>query len=319
VVGVDGSIDSLRAVTWAADRAARSGCRLVIVHAGGARRDALARAAAEASRVAPSLEVRTLRTRVAPVVALRRLSSAAELLVVARRGRGGVPFAAIGTTAGAIVRYARCPVVAIPKGSEWDPSRPVVVGVDGSKDSRTALAVAVAEAHRRGVRLIAVHVCADARLDESPAEDWRERDWDRAAHRGRVLLEHAVHAARAESAQVRVDQLVMLEEPTRTLLYYAERAQLLVVGARGRGGFPGLPIGSTATTLFGVAACPVIVVRARRRVVRRARAELRRTSSGRVPARPRSAVDLSRSEQPTADREREGRSARHRFARSPGG
>jgi nucleotide-binding universal stress UspA family protein len=319
VVGVDGSVDSLRAVSWAADRAVHSDCRLVIVHAGGAQRDALARAAAEATRVAPSLEVRTLRTRATPVVALRRLSSAAELLVVARRGRGGVPFAAIGTTAGAIVRYARCPVAAIPKGAEWDPSRPVVVGVDGSRDSRTALAVAVAEAHRRGVRLIAVHVCVDARLDESPTEDWRERDWDRAAHRGRVLLEHAVHAARSEPAEVRVDQLVMLEEPTRTLLYYAERAQLLVVGARGRGGFPGLPVGSTATTLFSLAACPVIVVGARRRVTRRAWAELRRIRSGRAAAPPRSAVGQPPPEQTAADREHEGKPARQRFARSPSG
>ena len=49
--------------------------------------------------------------------------------------------------------------------------------------------------------------------------------------------------------------------PVRVLSEYAERAQLIVVGSRGRGGFKGLLLGSTSNALMQTADCPVLIVR----------------------------------------------------------
>lgn len=48
--------------------------------------------------------------------------------------------------------------------------------------------------------------------------------------------------------------------PARALLQAAERAELLVVAARGTGGFRGLMFGSTADQVTRHASCPVTIV-----------------------------------------------------------
>ena len=48
--------------------------------------------------------------------------------------------------------------------------------------------------------------------------------------------------------------------PARTLLDAAAGADLLVVGARGRGGFTGLRLGSVSQQCLHHAPCPVVVV-----------------------------------------------------------
>jgi nucleotide-binding universal stress UspA family protein len=60
---------------------------------------------------------------------------------------------------------------------------------------------------------------------------------------------------------VAVRRVVVDSQPARALLEYAEHAQLVVVGARGRGGFTGLLLGSTSQQLVHHAPCPLLVVR----------------------------------------------------------
>ncbi|HEY6016712.1 MAG TPA: universal stress protein, partial [Gaiellaceae bacterium] len=66
--------------------------------------------------------------------------------------------------------------------------------------------------------------------------------------------------ANCDAAGVQVVQEVVAGPPVRALLEAARDADLLVVGSRGRHGFPGLLLGSVSQQVANHAACPVVIV-----------------------------------------------------------
>lgn len=155
----------------------------------------------------------------------------------------------------------------------------VVVGVDDSEGSRAALTLAAQEARLRGCPL---HVVRAWGLSSAPRPaSWAPgyvpsfaeyhaavHDW-LAAEVTIVLgprpeTEVVLHPVHAPAAQVLVDA--------------SARADLVVVGGRGHGGFAGLVLGSVSDQVVRHAHAPVLVVRGHRHTGRPAR-------PGRAPAR----------------------------------
>jgi nucleotide-binding universal stress UspA family protein len=286
VAGVDGSECGLQAVRWAAAEAVRRQLpvRLVAAHAwpsGGLVGDPglgvdyravlrdvvlghLATAAADARQVAPELDIEQVEVTGYPVPVLLGESAHAEIVVLGDRGLGGFTGLLIGSVAVEVTAHASCPVIVV-RGSEPDRTgprpEPVVVGVDGSPTSEAATAFAFEAASLRRVPLVAVHVWRDVLVDATmaPLLDWDVIDSDE-----REVLAERLAGWTEKYPDVPVRRLVARDRPARALVEESGRAQLVVVGSRGRGGFHGLLLGSVSQALLHNAHCPVAVVRSPR-------------------------------------------------------
>ena len=286
VAGVDGSECGLQAVRWAAAEALRRQLplRLVAAHAwpsGGLVGDPglgvdyravlrdvvlghLATAAADARQVAPELDIEQVEVTGYPVPVLLGESAHAEIVVLGDRGLGGFTGLLIGSVAVEVTAHASCPVIVV-RGSEPDRTgprpEPVVVGVDGSPTSEAATAFAFEAASLRRVPLVAVHVWRDVLVDATmaPLLDWDVIDSDE-----REVLAERLAGWTEKYPDVPVRRLVARDRPARALVEESGRAQLVVVGSRGRGGFRGLLLGSVSQALLHNAHCPVAVVRSPR-------------------------------------------------------
>ena len=134
----------------------------------------------------------------------------------------------------------------------------IIVGIDGSGYSRRALEWATSEAaiRRMPLTVLAVHQPAAA------AECWGH-DADIAEHASKAAREEAdsvleTLGAGARPASVSVRAVVGL--PAEEILSAARDADMIVVGARGSGGFKKLLMGSVTTQVTHHAHCPVVVV-----------------------------------------------------------
>jgi nucleotide-binding universal stress UspA family protein len=138
----------------------------------------------------------------------------------------------------------------------------ILVGHDGSKCAQEALGWAARLAGRADMDL---HVLRAWSMITAP----RPGSWSPGYVPPLGEYEQAVHdeltahvaAARLDPA-VRVTCHVLHSAPAPGMIAAAAGADLLVVGARGRGGFAGLLLGSVSDQIVHHAPCPVTVVRA---------------------------------------------------------
>lgn len=138
----------------------------------------------------------------------------------------------------------------------------ILVGHDGSECAQDALRWAAELAARAGLELHVVRAWSMTTAPRPstwtpgyvpPMEDWAQA----------VLDELRRHVAAAGlPASLAVSCHVVHRSPARGLIDAAAGADLLVVGARGRGGFSGLLLGSTSDQCVHHAPCPVTVIRA---------------------------------------------------------
>lgn len=133
----------------------------------------------------------------------------------------------------------------------------IVVGVDGSEDSRLALRWAVEYARSFGAEVEAIaapEIHVTATLMEAPTGEDYVRD---AGER----LDKAIAEVLGSETDVTVTRKVVGDRAARALVQAARGAQMLVVGSSGQGELPGMHIGSTTNYCVHHAPCPVMVLR----------------------------------------------------------
>ncbi|MFF5966771.1 universal stress protein [Streptomyces collinus] len=286
VVGVDGSPSSLDAVGAASHEAAIRGAELRLVHAfgrssshlpaggppwnpaGAGVRELLDGTLAEAERraraVAPQVGITRDVTVGEPLVVLEIASRTASLVVVGSRGLGAFGSLLLGSVSGHLAAHSRCPVLVV-RGRP-NPAGPVLLAVDDSPASEEAVRFAFTEASLRGAGLTALHVCRTGSSDaydgpaDPPLVTYDEKHLREHAER---VLDAALTGPRERHRDVTVVRRPLAGRVRHTLIEASADAQLLVVGARGRGGFRGLLLGSVSQAVLHHAQCPVAVVRHR--------------------------------------------------------
>lgn len=134
---------------------------------------------------------------------------------------------------------------------------PVVVGVDGSEESKLALAWAVRLARPLGARVEAI-TCWEYPTAYGWAlglpTGWRP-DTD-----AEKVLNSTVDEVFGEERPHDLCLTVTEGRAATVLIAASKRARMVVVGSRGHGGFPGMLLGSVSSACAAHAACPVLVV-----------------------------------------------------------
>ncbi|MES5824815.1 universal stress protein [Streptomyces sp. RG80] len=283
VVGVDGSPSSMTAVEVAAREAALRGVGLRLVHAfgwpaahvppgapwnptGPGLRELIDGPLTEAERraraAAPGIEVSRDVVVGEPVMVLEIESRTAPLVVVGSRGLSRFGSLLLGSTAGHLAAHAACPVLVV--RGRTQPAGPVLLAVDGSPASRGAVEFAFAQASLHGMDLMALHAwhTRTERAYDGPADPpFVTYDEDRLRDEEERVLTEALGGLGEKYPDVAVDRRLVRGRIRHTLVEATAEAGLVVVGARGLGGFGGLLLGSVSQAVLHHAHCPVVVVR----------------------------------------------------------
>jgi nucleotide-binding universal stress UspA family protein/nitroimidazol reductase NimA-like FMN-containing flavoprotein (pyridoxamine 5'-phosphate oxidase superfamily) len=203
-----------------------------------------------------------------PAEALAAASHGAALLVVASRKRG--PFGDVFTSAARRgTAFAACPVAVVRDGRQDHPrSGKVAVGIDGSFTSWDVLRWAATEARYRGAELKVIDV-AFLQPGTVPGDLPQDEGQMLARMLGKVLdgpLAGVTASIDPEPSYRRTSgDPAETEEPIGLALARAAAdADMLVVGWHGYGNVTGAATGPAADACLAEAACPVIVIPARR-------------------------------------------------------
>ena len=185
--------------------------------------------------------------------ALVDASRQAQLLIVGARGLGRVKGLVLGSVSQHCVAHAVVPTVVIPMDAARGPARRIVVGYDGSVNAQSAARWAQEFAAPDSTVTfldafpLVPSLAAEVVRERFPAEvEAAEAEFE--AHVGELdPEERAVHA-------------FVIADPRVALLEASKDADLVVLGARGRGRLAAMLVGSTTTWMLNGATRATVVV-----------------------------------------------------------
>lgn len=290
VVGVDGSDHSRAALEWSAAEAVRRGAVLRIVHAlgmplivsayGGPTRfqptdeisgqatSVLTDARAHATEQEPDVETETVTALEEAPLALIRQSHPHDLIVIGTRGLGTVASLFVGSVSVRVAAQAPCPVVVVPHDDQGRPATTsldrIVVGVDGSRNARRALGLAVDMTAESEGELVVVNSwevpypydpVAMTAAGFQPQEDVFEKQSEELVAE---LLAETLEDR--DDVNIEVSVVRTQSNPVDAVLRAADEADAIVVGSRGRGTVRGLLLGSVSQGILHRSHIPVVVL-----------------------------------------------------------
>lgn len=286
VVGYDTSEESAHAVRWGATVAKRREAPLVVLCATGwvkppAGMDTLTesgdrlaqrtadKGAAIAREHEPDIEVEPIGVQNTAIGALESYSLESQLIVLGHRGAGALRLGRLGSVAFAIANHVSCPVAVVRSVPRALPTAeyPSVVAVDGSKQGDVALDRAARWADESGslLRIVTawrtplVHPWSSISIDE---DNKVNREASRKAEESaREVAERAEERARAAFPGLKTEVVVDEGRPAEVIVDASRDASLVIVGARGRGDFASLILGSVSREVIEHAEGAVYVVR----------------------------------------------------------
>ncbi len=196
------------------------------------------------------------------------LTTRADLIVIGTHGRRGFKRLLLGSVAETVLHEAPCPVLTVSPHTEAATSdvvtfKRILCPIDFSPSALQALGFALDLARQAGGLVTLLHVVEllpeDAPLDSSQfnVSEFRAHMINDAKQRLRSLV------AEESRAWSEIDDVIVSGRAYREILRAAEArsADLIVMGAQGRGGVDLALFGSTTQQVVRSAACPVLTVR----------------------------------------------------------
>jgi nucleotide-binding universal stress UspA family protein len=276
IVGIDGSPPSRLALRRAAAEAVHRGVVLHIVHshsgswpadeqshlrAEEAGQKLVARAIEEARSDEPGVDVTGASVPGGAAKAILDAAEPGDLVVVGSRGHSTFAAAVTGSTCQQVATHANTSVLVV-QGRPDPGDGPVVVGHDGSAGANGMLeaAFAAAAARKTGLTVIRAFHRASPVLpaDAPPPKVFNPRTAQAALTEELTRLTGPLSD---KYPDVDVKIVVADGDAAQLLVDASHRAQLVVVGSRGHGGFTGLLLGSVGMHLIHHAHSPVLVAR----------------------------------------------------------
>jgi nucleotide-binding universal stress UspA family protein len=258
-------------------------------------RSALKRLAEASATDVEIIEAEVVEGRSAEEICRRTRERPAELIVVGTHGERGPGQYGIGETTRHVLEEATGPILIVPDVAVPDlvpHYRRILVPLDGSAWSESALPMAVRVARAADAELVLVHVVPAPELIETDpleAEDLelRNRVVARNARIAQVYLDRVRGYTAGQGLSARV--LTLHGDDARTSLtdlIRSERVDLVVLSARGHGGrcVSDVPYGSVAGYLVTHSPAPILMVRPTGPSKRLQLATM--AAAGRLPAKP---------------------------------
>ena len=196
------------------------------------------------------------------IVQAVRDDPAIDLIIMGTHGRSGLKRVLLGSVTERVIRHAPCSVLATRATGGLGEFRNVLCPIDFSDDSKHAIARA-GELTASGGSITLLHVIEPAVTFSglSMAENRLHEVDQRATH------ELATWAAMASKASVSVETELRIGSSGGEILDVLDgdpTFDLVVMGSHGRTGVQRMLLGSVAEKVLRHAACPVLIVRARR-------------------------------------------------------
>ena len=226
------------------------------------------RRALDVARVSPDPTLIARAGDASTTIVDEALTTRADLIVIGTHGRRGFKRLLLGSVTESILREAPCPVLTVPPraratSSEVVTCNRILCPIDFSPSALQALGFALDLARQANGLVTLLHV-VEWLAEEEPRglthfnlQELRDHMVADAAQRLRALV------AEESRTWCEIDNVIVLGRAHREILRAAEAkpADLIVMGAQGRGGVELALFGSTTQHIVRGASCPVLTVR----------------------------------------------------------